>query len=101
MRGGYQIRAYHLERWERNSEAEAEAEAETLELPSNHPFSQSLRSSTIGYHLIEEYFEAASPRGKLYTNCGHKHHSYEEATECIPAVEAAYRAKRWPKKVRA
>jgi hypothetical protein len=54
---------------------------------------------------VRNWFEAASPcNSKLHTTCGHKHKTIEGAEKCVPAVELAYREKRWPgstKKARA
>ena len=45
---------------------------------------------------VRSWFEAASPQGKNHTVCGHKHKTESKASACIPAVELAYREKRWP-----
>lgn len=52
------------------------------------------------WEKVEEYHQAQSAnyKSKLYTTCGHKHATREEAQACVPAVEAEYRAKRWPKR---
>jgi hypothetical protein len=75
MRGGYNIHAVRIEKHEKGADG--------------------------NFHFVEGWHEAASPHGKLHTVCGHKHSSYEEAAVCIPAVEKAYREKRWPAKVAA
>ncbi len=72
MSGGYHIESCNIERYAKQPDG--------------------------SYAIVESWFEAASPIGKLRTVCGHKHGSYEEAAECIPAVTKAYIEKRWPKK---
>jgi hypothetical protein len=50
------------------------------------------------WKIVEQYWEAGSPRGKHTTMCGHKHQTEDDARGCMDAVEQEYRAKRWTKR---
>jgi hypothetical protein len=76
MRGGYPISAVTIEQHSTNIKTGSTKIRVWCEAQSSSPY-----------------------KSRVFTSCGHKHKTLEAAQKCVPAVEAAYREKRWPKRI--